>query len=123
MTILASLFAPWKGHLFALAGVLAVAGIGATAVSAVHIGRQDATIKNLTAANNKWAKNWERVTQIRALEHENTMLLQAKLDLLAADSTANTARLRSLEANNAEVKQLLGTRLPADLRGLLNEGR
>jgi hypothetical protein len=121
MKWLCNLLAPWKSELFALVGVLAVCGLGAAAVGSVYIGRQNDTIKTLSAANKQWSQNWETMNAVREIEQKNALLLQEKLDLITQGAAEDTERLKALETQNAEVKELLGTRLPDDLRRMLNE--
>jgi uncharacterized protein HemX len=122
-------FAPFKSELFAMVGVLAVCGLGAAVIAYCHIQQQRQTIEvqsnridDLVTVNKSWA-NWADSQQrLRDLEQQNTRLLQDKLALIESDLSQASVQLDQLEASNAEVKELLGRRLPADLRRLL-EGK
>lgn len=128
MNKLFSWLAPYRSHLFAMIGVIAVCGVGAALFAYFHIQAQQQTITvqndrigDLVEANSSWAK-WARHQQrLRHLEQVNTRLLQDQLALIEAQSTDASERLKQLEAANVEVKELLGRRLPADLRGLLEQ--
>lgn len=113
-------FAKFRSELLALLGVLAVASMGAIAVGSYNIGKQREQLQSLTEANHKWADAWEAMSRVRELEHANAQELQDKLDALAAGAADDSQRLKELERNNAEVKALLATRLPDELRSLLN---
>lgn len=115
------LLTPAKAQILGLLGVLAVCGVGGAIIASIHIGRQNDQIETLTATNRLWSENWKKMNAVRELEQANTLALQSKLDRISNDAAGDTERLKKLEAQNAEVKALLGTRLPADLRGLLNK--
>lgn len=118
--------APFKSELFAMIGVLAVCGLGAAVIAYCHIQQQRHTIEvqserigDLVATNKGWAKWASDQQHLRDLEQENTRLLQDKLALIESDLSEASVQLDNLEQSNAEVKELLGRRLPADLRRLL----
>ena len=122
-----SFLAPFKSYLFGLAGVIAVAGIGTTLMAYSHIRAQEKTIEaqsgrigDLVEINRDWAKQAALRDQMREIEHKNALLLQEQLAVIEERSASQSAQLRELEKNNAEVKELLSRRLPADLRKLLN---
>lgn len=114
-------FAKFRSELLALLGVLAIASMGAIAVGSYNIGKQREAIDRLADANQKWAGAWETMNRVRELEHANAQELQDKLDALATGAADDSQRLKELERNNAEVKALLATRLPDELRSLLNK--
>lgn len=120
--------APFKSHIFAMVGVVAVAGIGAAVIGYFHIRAQQETIAaqddrigDLVTANQSWADWATQQQKLRALEQENTRLLQDRLAQIEVRAADQSGQLKQLEASNAEVKDLLGRRLPADLRRLLEE--
>jgi len=125
---LISFLTPWKSELFAMVGVLAVCGIGATIAGYLHIQRQNDQIENLDArvgdlvvANKGWAARVAEQDRLRGLEQKNVLLLQDKLALIEQQNTAAAAQLKQLEATNAEVKEYLSRPIPADLRRLLDK--
>jgi hypothetical protein len=125
---LISFLNPWKSELFAMVGVLAVCGIGATIAGYLHIQRQNDQIENLDArvgdlvvANKGWAARVAEQDRLRGLEQKNVLLLQDKLALIEQQNTAAAAQLKQLEATNAEVKEYLSRPIPADLRRLLDK--
>lgn len=128
MKWLISFLTPWKSELFAMVGVLAVCGIGATIAGYLHIQRQNDQIENLDArvgdlvvANKGWAARVAEQDRLRGLEQKNVLLLQDKLALIEQQNTAAAAQLKQLEATNAEVKEYLSRPIPADLRRLLDK--
>ncbi|USA39609.1 hypothetical protein NCF86_00145 [Pelagerythrobacter marinus] len=121
--------APFRSHIIAMVGVLAVCGIGAAIIAWQHIQAQnrtieakDARIGDLVSVNDRWAAWAAQQQKLRDLEQRNTRLLQDQLAAIEQASAAQSEQLRELEASNAEVKELLGRKLPADLRRVL-EGR
>lgn len=119
---------PYKSHIFAMVGVVAVAGIGASVIAYVHIksqretiDAQGARIDDLVEINTGWQVWAGKQQQIRALEQANTQLLQDNLALIQSRSAEQSEQLKKLESSNAEVRELLGQRLPADLRSLLEQ--
>ncbi|MFC0684624.1 hypothetical protein [Novosphingobium clariflavum] len=130
MKWLLTLLAPFKSELFAMVGVLAVCGVGATVAGYLHIQRQndqieakDARIGELLNTNKQWAAHSAEQDRLRALEQRNTLLLQDKLALIEQQNVAASAQLKELETSNAEVRELMGRRLPDDLRRLLEQQR
>ncbi|KMS59965.1 hypothetical protein V474_07630 [Novosphingobium barchaimii LL02] len=130
MRWLLSLIAPFKSELFAMVGVLAVCGIGATIAGYLHIQRQndqiaakEVQIDGLVSANKGWAAHAAEQNRLRDLEQRNVLLLEDKLALIEAQNTAAAAQLKDLETSNAEVRELMARRLPADLRRLLEQQR
>lgn len=128
MKWLISFLTPWKSELFAMVGVLAVCGIGATIAGYLHIQRQndqietlDGRVGDLVIANKGWAARAAEQDRLRALEQKNALLLQDKLALIEQQNTAAAAQLKQLEATNAEVKEYLSRPIPADLRRLLQK--
>ncbi|MBO9724299.1 MAG: hypothetical protein J7530_07990 [Novosphingobium sp.] len=128
MKWLINLLSPWKSELFAMVGVLAVCGIGATIAGYLHIQRQNDQIatldkrnSDLVTANKGWASHAAEQDRLRALEHKNVLLLEDKLALIEQQNTATAAQLKQLEATNAEVKEYLSRPIPADLRRLLEK--
>lgn len=120
MTAFLAFVAKWKSSLLGLLGVLAVAGIGAAAFSAVIISGKNDVIELQAETNEQWATNFAAMKEKAEKDQKAVLELQATLDTLAVGAAADTERLKQLEATNAEVKELLGTRLPPDLRKLLN---
>lgn len=119
---------PWKSHIFAMVGVVAVAGIGASIIAYAHIKSQRETISaqhdrigELVEVNQDWATWADQQQRLRELEQENTLLLQEHLAAIEARAARQSEQLEQLEASNAEVKELLGRRLPADLKRLLEQ--
>lgn len=117
-----------RSHLLGAIGVLAVCGLASTAIAYIHIRQQNKTIEaqsgrigDLIAVNKDWAEYSRKQQDIRDLEQENTRLLQDKLALIEDQSADASQRLKQLEASNAEVKEFLGRRIPADLRRLLEQ--
>lgn len=130
MKWLLTLIAPFKSELFAMVGVLAVCGVGATVAGYLHIQRQndqieakDARIGELLTTNKQWAAHSAEQDRLRVLEQRNTLLLQDKLALIEQQNVAASAQLKELETSNAEVRELMGRRLPDDLRRLLEQQR
>ncbi|KPH60217.1 hypothetical protein [Novosphingobium sp. ST904] len=128
MKWLSNLLTPIKSELFAMVGVLAVCGVGATIAGYLHIQRQDDQIEtkdrqisDLATANKSWAARAAEQDRIRALEQKNVLLLQEKLALIEQQNTDAAAQLKKLEATNAEVKEYLSRPIPADLRRLLQK--
>ena len=128
MKWLTSLLTPIKSELFAMVGVLAVCGVGAGIFGYLHIQRQndqiaakETQIDGLVAANKGWAARAAEQDRLRALEQRNTLLLQDKLALIEQQNTAAAAQLKELENSNAQVRELMGRRLPSDLRRLLEQ--
>jgi len=123
-----SWLAPFKSQIFAMVGVIAVAGIGASIIAYVHIQSQRETIKaqddrigDLVTINKDWS-TWARQQQrLRNLEQRNVLLLQDQLAAIEARSAEQSEQLKALEASNAEVKEFLGRRIPDDLRRLLEQ--
>lgn len=122
-----SFLAPFKSYLFGLAGVIAVAGIGTTLIAWRHIQAQEKTIEaqsgrigDLVEINRDWAKQAALRDRLREIEHKNALLLQEQLAVIEERSASQSQQLRELEKNNAEVKELLSRRLPADLKRLLD---
>lgn len=120
MTWILGILTKWKSTLIGLLGVLAIAGIGAAAFSAVIISGKNDVIELQAATNEKWSVAFDAMKEARARDQKAVLELQASLDALAVGAAADTERLKQLEATNAEVKELLGRRLPPDLRRLLN---
>lgn len=123
-----NLLAPFKSELFAMVGVLAVCGIGATIAGYLHIQRQndqiaakEVQIDGLVAANKGWAAHAAEQNRLRALEQRNALLLEDKLALIEQQNTAAAAQLKELEAGNAEVREYMSRPIPADLRRLLDK--
>ncbi|WP_395391534.1 hypothetical protein WBP07_12825 [Novosphingobium sp. BL-8A] len=128
MKWLTALLTPWKSELFAMVGVLAVCGIGASIAGYLHIQRQndqieakDARIGDLVTANKGWAAHSAEQDRLRALDQKNVLALQDKLALIEQQNTAAATQLKELEATNAEVKEYLSRPIPADLRRLLDK--
>ncbi len=128
MKWLTALLTPWKSELFAMVGVLAVCGIGASIAGYLHIQRQndqieakDTRIKDLVTANKDWAAHSAEQDRLRALEQQNVLLLQDKLALIERQNTAAAAQLKDLEAGNAEVREYMSRPIPAELRRLLDK--
>jgi len=127
---LISFLTPWKSELFAMVGVLAVCGIGATIAGYLHIQRQNDQIgaldkrnAELVTANKGWASRVAEQDRLRALEQKNALLLQDKLALIEQQGVASAAQIQQLEKSNAEVRELMARRLPADLRRVLEQQR
>jgi hypothetical protein len=125
---LISFLTPWKSELFAMVGVLAVCGIGATIAGYLHIQRQndqlatkDKQIADLGVANKGLSAHVAEQDRLRALEQQNTILLQDKLALIEQQGVASAVQIRELEKSNAEVRELMARRLPADLRRVLEQ--
>lgn len=130
MKWLLNLIAPFKSELFAMVGVLAVCGIGATIAGYLHIQRQndqiaakEVQIDGLLETNKGWVAHAAEQNRLRALEQKNVLLLEDKLALIEGQNTAAAAQLKDLETSNAEVRELMARRLPADLRRLLEQQR
>ncbi|AOR76351.1 hypothetical protein BES08_05950 [Novosphingobium resinovorum] len=111
-----------------MVGVLAVCGVGAGIIGYLHIQRQndqiaakDRYIGDLAEANKGWVTYMKRRDQLRDLEQRNVILLQDKLTLIDGQNTALSAQIEQLEESNAEVRELMSRRLPADLRRLLEQ--
>ncbi|GEM_PF-841850 len=128
MKWLISFLTPWKSELFAMVGVLAVCGIGATIAGYLHIQRQndqlttkDSQIAALGVANKGLSAHVAEQDRLRALEQQNTILLQDKLALIEQQGVASAVQIRELEKSNAEVRELMARRLPADLRRVLEQ--
>ncbi|MGO4167874.1 hypothetical protein [Novosphingobium sp. YAF33] len=128
MKWLINLLTPFKSELFAMVGVLAVCGIGATIAAYLHIQRQndqietlDGRVGDLVIANKGWAARYAEQDRLRVLEQENVLLLQDKLDLIEQQGVASAAQLKQLEKTNAEVRELMARRLPPELRRLLEQ--
>ena len=128
MKWLINLLTPFKSELFAMVGVVAVCGIGATVAGYLHIQRQndqietlDTRVGDLVIANKSWAARAAEQDRLRGLEQKNVLLLQDKLALIEQQNTAAAAQLKQLEATNAEVKEYLSRPIPADLRRLLEK--
>jgi hypothetical protein len=128
MKWLINLLTPFKSELFAMVGVVAVCGIGATVAGYLHIQRQndqietlDTRVGDLVIANKSWAARAAEQDRLRGLEQKNVLLLQDKLALIEQQNTAAAAQLKQLEATNAEVKEYLSRPIPADLRRLLDK--
>jgi len=125
---LISFLTPWKSELFAMVGVLAVCGIGATIAGYLHIQRQNDQIgtldkrnAELVTANKGWASRIAEQDRLRALEQKNALLLQDKLALIEKQGVASAAQIQQLEKSNAEVRELMARRLPDDLRRVLEQ--
>lgn len=130
MKWLLNLITPFKSELFAMVGVLAVCGISATIAGYLHIQRQndqiaakEVQIDGLVTANKGWAAHAAEQNRLRDLEQRNVLLLEDKLALIEGQNTAAAAQLKDLETSNAEVRELMARRLPADLRRLLEQQR
>lgn len=128
MKWLISFLTPWKSELFAMVGVLAVCGIGATIAGYLHIQRQNDQIgtldkrnAELVTANKGWASRVAEQDRLRALEQKNALLLQEKLALIEQQGVASAAQIQQLEKSNAEVRDLMARRLPDDLRRVLEQ--
>ncbi|PNU02532.1 hypothetical protein [Novosphingobium guangzhouense] len=128
MKWLVNLITPWKSELFAMVGVLAVCGVGATIAGYLHIQRQndqlavkDRQIGDLSEANKGWSAYAAKQNQLRDLEQKNVLLLQDKLALIEGQNVAAAAQLKELENSNAQVRELMARRLPDDLRRLLEQ--
>ncbi|MFC4256345.1 hypothetical protein GRI97_10540 [Altererythrobacter xixiisoli] len=126
MNWLINALTPYRSQLFALVGVLAVCGVGATSVAWLYIRLQGeritaqaSRIDGLLKANGQWAAHARDVERLRALEQDNVLLLQDKLALIQRQNAAAALQLEQLEATNAEVKDYLARPIPADLRRLL----
>ncbi len=125
---LLNLLAPYRSQIFAMVGVLAVSGIGASIIGWMQIQRQndqiankDGKIDELVATNRGWAAHAAEQDRLRALEHKNVLLLEDKLALIEQQNAAAAVQLKDLEASNAEVKEYLSRPIPADLRRLLEK--
>jgi hypothetical protein len=125
---LISFLTPWKSELFAMVGVLAVCGIGATIAGYLHIQRQNDQIgtldkrnAELVTANKGWSSRVAEQDRLRALEQKNALLLQDKLSLIEQQGVASAAQIQQLEKSNAEVRELMARRLPDDLRRVLEQ--
>lgn len=120
------LFKQFRSQIFAMVGVLAVCGLGATLVAWLHIQRQndqleakEAQIGELVTTNKGWAAHAAEQNRLRELEQRNVLLLEDKLALIEQQNSAAATQLKDLEASNAEVKEYMSRRIPADLRRLL----
>ena len=130
MKWISNLITPFKSELLAMVGVLAICGIGASVAGYLHIQRQndqlstkDGQIADLAIANKGWAARVAEQDRLRALEQKNTLLLQDKLALIEQQGVASAAQITQLEKSNAEVRELMARRLPADLRRVLEQQR
>lgn len=126
MNWLITALAPYRSQMFALVGVLAVCGVGATSVAWLYIrlqgeriAAQASRIDGLVEANTQWAAHARDADRLRALEQKNVLLLQDRLALIQAQNAATASQLKQLEATNAEVRDYLARPVPADLRRLL----
>lgn len=122
------LFKQFRSQIFAMVGVLAVCGLGATLIAWLHIQRQndqletkEAQIGELVATNKGWAAHAAEQNRLRELEQRNVLLLEDKLALIEQQNTAAATQLKELETSNAEVKEYLSRPIPADLRRLLDK--
>ena len=125
---LSSLTEQFRSHIFAMVGVMAVCGLGASTIAWLHIQRQndaldvkDAQIGALVDVNKSWVAHAAEQNRLRALEQTNVLLLEDKLALIQQQNTAAAAQLKEMEASNAEVKEYMSRRIPADLRRLLEK--
>lgn len=125
---LLDLLSPFRSQIIAGVGVLAVCGVGATCIAWIHIQRlndqietRDGRIEGLEATNKNWAAHAAEQDRLRSLEQQNVLLLQDKLALIEQQNTSAAAQLKDLETSNAEVRELMAQRLPADLRRLLEQ--
>lgn len=123
---LGALLAPFKSQLLAFVGVLAVAGIFTSAIAAVYISKQNDTIDaqngtiQLQAATNKqWQSNWEAMTAQRERDQQAVLDLQEQIRGIEADNDNMAAGIRNLEAGNAQVRDYLAGKLPAELKRML----
>lgn len=128
MSWLIKLLSPWKSELFAIVGVLAVAGIGTAVISYFYtkaqartIEAQRDTIELQAQTNDQWARNWETMSRVRQIEQQSALDLQAQLALIAQDNDAMATSIKELEATSAETRDYLRNRIPDDLRRLLSE--
>ncbi len=122
----AHLFAQFRSQIFAMVGVVAVCGLGASTIAWLHIQRQndqiavkERQIGDLVATNQGWVKHAAEQNRLRALEQKNVLLLEDKLALIEQQNVSTAAQLKDLETSNAEVKEYMSRRIPADLRRLL----
>lgn len=120
----------FRSQIFAMVGVVAVAGVGASTIAWLHIqdqrhqiAAQSRQIDELAEANKGWADHAAALTRLRALEQRNVLLLQDKLALIEAQNTSAARQLNELEASNAQVREYMSRPIPADLRRLLAEKR
>lgn len=72
------------------------------------------------AANEAQKAAIESLTAFRRMDDNLLVELQGKLSELATQTQQATVAVRDLERTNANVKSYLATRIPAELRGVLN---
>lgn len=128
MKWLSGLLAPYRPYLMGLCAVLFVAMISGMGMGYLQLKAQEARIEtqatritDLTKINEGWREHAAKLDKFRALEQQNALLLQEKLALIEGHYSVTSQQLKDLEASNAEVKEFLGQRLPADLRRLLEQ--
>lgn len=121
MNIVSMFFARHKPTIYAALGVLALTSTVSLMAGAYNIGKQRQELATLAATNKKWADAWGKMSQVREMEQRNAADLQAKIDAISQGARDDSDRLKELERSNEEVRNILNTRLPDDLRRLLNE--
>lgn len=128
MTWILDIIKSWRSWLFAFVGVLAVAGVSAGIMSYLYIQGQNKRIedKNEIIAlqaqtNDQWSKNWDSMKAKQQLDQQSMLDLQAQLETIAADNEGLAAGIKKLEATSAETRDYLRSRIPDDLRRLLEQ--
>ncbi len=126
MSWLKKLIAPYRSHLFGAIGVLMVCGIVSTTVAWFHIRAQGRTIAAQQATLDAKDGTIDRLSltiraqvALRQLEQRNTLLLQDKIALVEAQSSAMSDKIKELEASDEEVRAFMARPIPDDLRRLL----
>lgn len=121
----------WTGIRSYLVGgvaVLAVCGLATGALAWFHIRQQNETIdaKDQVIVSQadqigSLSKTINAQVRLRELEQENTRQLQDDLAAIQEQSAGLSRQITELEASNAEVREFMATRIPDDLRRLLDQ--
>lgn len=109
-----------KAYIYALLVILALTSVLSLCYGTYKLGKQTEQLEELATANKLWAEAFDKMNELRKLEHENSVALQKTLNEISSLSHADKQRLKELERTNEEVRALLDTPLHDDLKRLLN---
>ena len=118
MIFIINLLLKYRSTLFPALAVLAISI--PLSFGVFTLGKQAERLGHLTEANKQWGVAFDKMEEARELEREIAQGYQNRVSELAASSNESNRRLKTLERQNAEVKSILDTRVPDDLRRLLD---
>lgn len=119
MNFVIAFFIKYRKHLVPLIAVLALTI--PLSLGVYQLGKQSERLGHLAEANKQWSIAWSKMNEVREIERKNAEDLAVKIDSISKGAHNDSQRLKELEQSNEEVRNILNTRLPDDLKRLLNE--